>query len=218
MNINTNQNPINNVDSYNNNNTNNIVNNDRVLNEELTNLAKETHNNNRNFKNSSTSLNNFNYKNFNNSNNKDLDILHKESKCDCFNLLIVDDDNLCINYLKNVLKFSKNLKIETANDGKQGVEKIKTLIDNNCTWCTNRQRNIMIFMDIHMPILNGIEAAKEIEKLISNKKYIINCKIIFVSGNVDSQYYELINNIKICKGYYNKPIKKKDIMIILENF
>lgn len=132
--------------------------------------------------------------------------------CICFNLLIVDDDNLCRNYLTNVAK-GRNLKIEQASNGQEAVEKVQELIKNPCLKCEERQ--LIVLMDIHMPLMNGVEAAKIIDNLLKDYPTMI-CKTYFISGNCDTQYSKEINEISTFREFYTKPVSKKQILAIID--
>jgi two-component system chemotaxis response regulator CheY len=69
------------------------------------------------------------------------------------NVLIVDDSPLIHNLLKKTLeKYSYNV-CGTATNGRDGVEQYKKLSPD------------IVFMDINMPIMDGLEAATQIKKI-----------------------------------------------------
>lgn len=140
---------------------------------------------------------------------------HKNnSPCNCCNVLIVDDDALCINYLSAIVK-SYTQKAKTATNGQIAYDIVKEILSKNCKTCSKQE--LIVFMDIHMPIMNGMESAKKIDELIKVSADSRKCKLYFISGNVDSQFSGLLNNLSICGGFYSKPIKKKQISDILSN-
>lgn len=68
-----------------------------------------------------------------------------------YHLYIVDDHQLVIDGLENILNNTDDLKlIGSANDGKRGAEMVDALKPD------------LVLMDIDMPVLNGIDAAREI--------------------------------------------------------
>lgn len=104
-------------------------------------------------------------------------------------VLIVDDNNVNIIVLKKLLK-SINVKADTAENGKIALEK------------SEKNNYQLIFMDIHMPEMDGFEATKLIR--LKNKEVII----IGLSANVTT---EAINKAMDCgmNNYLPKPFEKE---------
>lgn len=73
-----------------------------------------------------------------------------KSKC---NVLIVDDEPNNLILLEEILLMNDSLNIFKAINGKEAVE-----------ICQNKNNIDIIFMDIKMPVLNGLEATKIIKK------------------------------------------------------
>ncbi|KJD32615.1 hypothetical protein PK35_10475 [Tamlana nanhaiensis] len=113
------------------------------------------------------------------------------------NVLIVDDNKLNIIVLKKFLE-SFGVTADTANNGLACVDTFKA----------NRNYDL-IFMDIHMPIMDGWEATKEIRQLDSDV-------IIFgLSANVTTEAIDkaLENGMN---NYLSKPFKKEHIAKLLQ--
>lgn len=88
-------------------------------------------------------------------------------------VLIVDDYEPMRRFLVTKLQTKKELRIMSeATDGPEAVEKARELQPD------------LILMDIGLPTLNGIEAAREIQKLSPGSK------ILFVSENRSSDVAE----------------------------
>ena len=68
-----------------------------------------------------------------------------------FNILIVDDNPKNIQVLGNILR-RENYKVEFATNGEQAIDRIGI------------ESFDLILLDVMMPIMNGIEACKEIRK------------------------------------------------------
>jgi len=66
-------------------------------------------------------------------------------------VLLVDDNKINLKLAKTLLEI-QGIQVVTAEDGKEAIE------------YANRQYFHLIFMDLHMPKLNGFSAAKEIRK------------------------------------------------------
>jgi len=77
-------------------------------------------------------------------------------------LLIVDDHQIIIDGLKSLLEDEADIKLlGEANNGKEALDILK-LLDVD-----------IVLMDIDMPIMNGIEATKQILKDFPNVKVVI---------------------------------------------
>lgn len=126
---------------------------------------------------------------------KSLD-LKKSINATELNVLIVDDNNLNIIVLK---KFLQDLGIhaDTANNGKIALEKFK------------EKKYQLIFMDIHMPEMDGWEATKCIREL--DKDVVI----FGLSANVTT---EAINKAieSGMNNYLTKPFKKERLYKLLQ--
>jgi len=76
--------------------------------------------------------------------------------------LIVDDEPLAIMRLQKMLQDAGITDIITAENGQDAIDMVK------------KNRPEVIFLDIEMPVMGGIEAAAEINK-ISPKSHIVFC-------------------------------------------
>ena len=52
----------------------------------------------------------------------------------------------------------------------------------------------LIFLDMMMPVMNGLEAAKKIQKMIDDKE-IYELKIIIVSAHIEENLLKQLKNI-----------------------
>ena len=73
-------------------------------------------------------------------------------------------------------------------------------------------------MDITMPIMDGIEAAKNIQKMIDNKEIYDNIKIIFISAHANLDLSTTISGIKCAVDYYAKPIGADKYKQLLDQY
>jgi signal transduction histidine kinase/FixJ family two-component response regulator len=115
---------------------------------------------------------------------KNLDLSHLTA-------LIVDDNKINIVILKKILE-DVNIKVDTALNGKVALEKIKT-----------RHYN-MVFMDIHMPEMDGFEATKRV------RKFNTELKIFGLSANVTSEAIEKAFDCGM-NNYISKPFTKEQL-------
>lgn len=112
-------------------------------------------------------------------------------------ILIIDDEKAIREALKEILEYEK-FKVDTAEDGNQGIEKAKT------------GNYDVIFCDIKMPGIDGIEA---LERMIAQG---VESQIIMISGHgtVDTA----VEALK--KGAYDfiqKPLDLNRILVTLRN-
>ena len=79
-------------------------------------------------------------------------------------ILVVDDMEFNIIPVRFLLKQNYNIDIEDASDGKVALDKFTKELKKPCG-CINRAYRL-IFMDIGMPVMDGIEASNKITNLI----------------------------------------------------
>jgi len=109
-------------------------------------------------------------------------------------ILIVDDEDTNVEYIFLILKKKfEGINILIANDGCVAVEIYKNHDDIN-----------LVLMDIRMPLMSGIEAAKIIKSLKNNLSIISTTAYCNTEKNIS-------NNI-IFDDFIVKPINK-DILI-----
>ena len=111
------------------------------------------------------------------------------------NVLIADDNNLNIIVLKKFLEDS-GIKADTAKNGKIALEKFK------------EKTYQLIFMDIHMPEMDGWEATKEIRKF-DKEVVIFGLSANVTKEAIDKALESGMNN------YLSKPFKKENLYKLL---
>jgi signal transduction histidine kinase/CheY-like chemotaxis protein len=126
-------------------------------------------------------------------------------------VLIVDDNTMNRFVIKSLLK-KCNCIIREAKDGAQAVRKARRQIKR-------RNPNFLIFMDIDMPILDGIQATKQIRRIEAQYPPIILACTAFASeldrqkcinSGMDHFFTKPItaNIIKIAISLFNRNIQK----------
>ena len=85
-------------------------------------------------------------------------------------ILIADDHPMVLEGITRLLEGMEGEVIGIAEDGQALVEAARRLRPN------------LILVDISMPVLNGLEAARQI------KTFVPNCKIIFLTMHADPTY------------------------------
>ena len=75
----------------------------------------------------------------------------------------------------------------------------------------------LIFLDMMMPIMNGLDTAKKIEKMIDDKE-IYELKIIIVSAHIEENLLKQLKNIKCIVEMIHKPLKKSKLEELLNTY
>jgi len=115
------------------------------------------------------------------------------------NALVVEDHYINQELMKEMLD-RLNCTVDTAENGQEALKKVKT---NDYD---------IIFMDLQMPQMDGLEATKKVRGLLGDKK---KTSIIAITANA------LEGDEKKCldagmDGYLSKPFEIKDIENLLE--
>ena len=132
---------------------------------------------------------------FKNINKKRELALHDKITKDDFNIfknvkILIADDNIINQKVITSLLSTSGVNVVVANNGQEVLDILKT--DNNFS---------IIFMDLHMPILDGYQASKSIKEN-SNYNHI---PIIALSGNIMPDEIKKMQNIGI-EAYLQKPL------------
>ena len=133
-------------------------------------------------------------------------------KCDCPKYLIVDDDTTNRKVLKYFVK-SINEKGDQACNGEEAIQKVFERSNSIC--CKNYN---IIFMDINMPVMDGVEATKILKKHISEREIPPTWIIAITAAQCTNQ-----NDLAQFKsvgfdGFYQKPLTKKMFNEIIEKY
>ena len=146
------------------------------------------------------------------------DNLEKKSEnlCNCVDILIVDDEEFNVMASQKMIQ-KLGIDSDVAYNGEECINLVKEKQKLNCQ--CNKNYYKIIFLDIVMPVLDGIKAAKKIQEMIDNKEINENIQIIFISGNIDgSKLEESLLQIKCVKECLQKPVRLEKYQKILEKY
>ena len=116
-----------------------------------------------------------------------------------YSVLVTDDSSFMRTLLSSIFKSIPEIKeIREAINGVKSIEMYK------------QDKTDFITMDIDMPEMNGLEAAKQI------KLFDPNAKIVMVSSSKKTQDIEKADEIGV-DGYITKPFDRLEIKEIVEN-
>lgn len=113
-------------------------------------------------------------------------------------ILIVEDTDTSIMYYRAALKKSK-VKLVCAENGLQAVEFVR-----------QGKHFDLILMDINMPLLNGIEATKQIKSI--NPKIPVIVQTAYVLNDERIKSFEAG-----CDGFMAKPVKIQQLFDTIES-
>jgi len=129
---------------------------------------------------------------------KDEKTIIKETR-EMYTILVAEDDQINYLLIEEILSEKDILVLHTTN----GVETIRT--------CNNHPEIDLILMDIKMPIMNGLEATKQIKK--TNPELPIIAQTAYAQSN-DRQ--KALN--AGCDDYIAKPIDREELLNLLEKY
>lgn len=129
-----------------------------------------------------------------------------KKKCACNDILLVDDELFNLSSMKFLLK-KKKLKADTAMNGRESILKIEEKLKNNCAECAQPEYKL-VFMDILMPEMDGIEASKVIEDMVRKEVLSENMKILILTAHDFDIIKKRADKINVIKEFIAKPVKK----------
>jgi PAS domain S-box-containing protein len=118
-----------------------------------------------------------------------------------YTVLIVEDEEVNLLYLDAILRnYGLNMQILHAKNGREAIK-----------ICENNQNIDLILMDIKMPVMDGLEATKQIKKIRSNIKIVAQTAYI---GAEEKKQASIVG----CDDFISKPIAQESINRIMKKY
>ena len=147
---------------------------------------------------------------------EDNNSFHSDEQCNCADLLVVDDEEFNVMASQRMLQ-NLGYDSDAAYNGEECINLINEKLKINCK--CERSYYKIIFLDIVMPIMDGIKAAKKIQEMIDKKIINDKTKIIFISGNLDdSNLKNSLLEINCVKECLQKPVRIEKYEKIIEKY
>ncbi|HHY63964.1 MAG TPA: response regulator [Clostridiaceae bacterium] len=113
-------------------------------------------------------------------------------------IMVVDDENIVIESIRYIVEknFDNVIVAETARSGREAIEKVEAVKPD------------LIFMDIRMPGINGIDAIREIKEIYPQVEFVI------ISAYEQFEYAKEAVNLGVVE-YMLKPLNRMKIIEII---
>lgn len=127
------------------------------------------------------------------------EVCKNEIECDrfCMNILVAEDYDVNRMLIEAIFQKYRNIDLEFAFNGKEAVEKIK------------HHDYDLVFMDINMPVMNGINAVKKVREELQSDVIIIALTANAIKGDKEKFIAQGMNE------YLSKPIDIAKLETIL---
>ena len=133
----------------------------------------------------------------------------------CNDVLLCDDEEFNLSTIKNMLK-KYSINVDTSTNGKECIDAILKKKKLNCL-CKKRHYKLL-FLDMMMPIMDGLETTKRIQDLINKNEINDNLKIIIVSAHIEDNLIKSLKEFKCVVEEVPKPLKKSKLEEILNKY
>ena len=122
--------------------------------------------------------------------------------------IVVDDDEFSNKISKiRLLNFLKGIKISTFTIPQEGLEYLMNSLP---------EEEIILFLDINMPIMNGWEFLEKFDMLSTDKKARI--KVFILSSSLDQNDRRKASMNKYVIDYFVKPMEKELILNLFKEY
>jgi CheY-like chemotaxis protein len=114
-------------------------------------------------------------------------------------ILLVDDDEEVNNVLQEALQLMGYEDVVCARNGEEAVERYEAFLPD------------LVFMDIEMPVMDGLDACRRIRGLDPE------ARIIVLTGNPADRRVECLLDERIIETVVPKPIRLKHLRTLIES-
>jgi len=118
------------------------------------------------------------------------------------NFLIVDDSPINRGLMEQLLKQVVRESVSMAENGQQALDIYKEL--------RTHKTRIVIFLDINMPVLNGIETLKVLRKMEADKAS--EPATVIIITNYDQDNSEYLCRMLGANAFMTKPILRENLL------
>jgi len=120
-------------------------------------------------------------------------------------IFIIDDDPIYrLIVLKTIKNIDSSLQIVECENGEIGLAKLESAKISD--------HDVIVLLDINMPVLDGWGVLDEIEKNNSTKQSLL---VYIVSSSTDKSDVLKSKGYKFLKGFFSKPFNREDIKAII---
>ncbi len=116
-------------------------------------------------------------------------------------ILVAEDSSVIQNLTKKILTL-QNYEISAVKNGKQVLDKLDS------------EAYDLILMDIHMPVMDGMECARAIRKLSGD---VASIPIIAITGNANNYSMEDFKEAGIDE-FVPKPLNYDNLVTVVNNY
>lgn len=120
-------------------------------------------------------------------------------------ILVVDDNPFNIAVTERMISYNK-YRVKTALSGQAAID---LLTDNDFI----KEPMMMVLMDCEMPIMNGMQATKNLKRMMNEGK-IPEIPIVALTANEGEYYRKACKDVGMC-DYLTKPLKEKELVKVL---
>jgi CheY-like chemotaxis protein len=121
-------------------------------------------------------------------------------------IFIIDDDPIYrMIVLKMIQKIDLSIAIIECEHGEIGLTQLEKLKNSN--------QNIIVLLDINMPVLNGWEFLDQLKKFQFYN--LSRLKIYMVSSSTDTKDALRINEYPLVSYFLHKPLSKESLRAII---